>query len=83
MVGSLYWLLIIVINKVKMRITFQNMGWKSRIAQKRSTLSISINKCVAIGCSLERGQTLSCYLAEDEKKRPVMIVYLDGEEKRC
>lgn len=64
-----------------MKIKFQNIGWKSKVMQKRVTLSISINKLVATGCSLEKGQTLYCYLAEDENKRPIMISYLDGKEK--
>ena len=66
---------------IKMEIKFQNIGWKSKIAQKRSTISISINKLVAIGCSLEKGQTLYCYLAEDENKRPIMIAYLDNKKR--
>ncbi len=65
-----------------MKINFQNIGWKSKITQKRSTLSISINKLVAVGCSLEKGQTLYCYLAEDEQKRPIMITYLDSKKKK-
>jgi len=60
-----------------MEINFQNIGWKSKISQKRATLSISINKLVAVGCSLEKGQTLYSYLAEDKDKRPIMVVYLD------
>lgn len=64
-----------------MRVTFHNMGWKSRIAQKRATLSISINKLVAIGSCLEKGQALYCYLAEDEHNRPVIIAYLDGKKR--
>jgi len=64
-----------------MKITFQNIGWKSKITQKRATFSISINKLIAVGCGLEKGQNLFCYLAEDEDKRPIMVVYLDGKEK--
>ena len=64
-----------------MKITFQNIGWKSKVSQKRATFSISINKLVAIGRGLEKGQTLYCYLAEGKGKRPVMLVYLDGKEK--
>ncbi|MEK6951838.1 MAG: hypothetical protein AABX29_02380 [Nanoarchaeota archaeon] len=63
-----------------MEINFQNIGWKSKITQKRSTFSISINKLVAIGSSLEKGQTLFSYLAKDKNKRPVMITYLDNKE---
>ena len=69
----------------KMNVSFQNIGWKSKITQKRATFSISINKLVAVGCNLEKGQTLYCYLAEDDDKRPVMLVYLDAKDKskRC
>ena len=66
-----------------MRIKFQNLGWKSKITQKRATFSISINKLVATGCDLEKGQELYCYLAEDEHSRPVMIAYLDSKKKKC
>ncbi|NQV91601.1 hypothetical protein HQ489_03945 [Candidatus Woesearchaeota archaeon] len=59
----------------------ENIGWTSKIAQKRATLSISINKLIVIGCCLEKGQTLYCYLAKDENKRQVMVVYLDGKKK--
>ena len=62
-----------------MKINFQNIGWKSKIAQKRATLSISINKTIAIGCGLEKGQSLFCYLAKDKDDRPLMLVYLDGK----
>jgi hypothetical protein len=64
-----------------MKITFQNMGWKSKVTQKRSTLSISINKLVIIGCNLEKGQILYSYLAHDEYKRPIMITYLDNKKR--
>lgn len=66
---------------IKMRIKFQNIGWKSKVARKRATLSISINKLVAIGCGLEKGQSLFCYLAKDEYGRPLILVYLDGKER--
>ena len=64
-----------------MKIKFQNIGWKSKIAKKRDTFSISINKLVAVGCSLEKGQQLFCYLAEDNNNRPIIVTYLDGKEK--
>tara|TARA_Y100000310_G_scaffold273335_1_gene288759 strand:- start:1075 stop:1293 length:219 start_codon:yes stop_codon:yes gene_type:complete len=66
-----------------MKIKFQNLGWKSKIAQKRATFSISINKLVAIGCDLEKGQDLYCYLAKDKDDRGIIIVYLDGQKKKC
>lgn len=66
---------------VNMKIIFQNIGWKSKITQKRATLSISINKLVVIGCCLEKGQILYSYLAKDKNKRAIMITYLDGKNK--
>lgn len=57
------------------------MGWQTKVAQKRATFSISINKLVATGACLEKGQMLYCYLAEDEQKRPIIIIYLDGKKR--
>lgn len=65
-----------------MKIKFQNIGWKSKVSQKRSTFSISINKLVATGSCLEKGQTLYSYLAEDQNKRPLIITYLDSKERK-
>lgn len=64
-----------------MDVTFQNMGWKSKIMQKRATFSISINKLVATGSYLKKKQALYSYLAVDENKRTVIITYLDGDER--
>ncbi len=64
-----------------MKIKFQNIGWKSKISQKRSTLSISINKLVVVGSCLKKGDVLYSYLGEDENGRVVMITYLDRKEK--
>lgn len=66
---------------ITMKIKFQNIGWKSKVTQKRFTLSISINKLVVNGLRLEKGQILHCYLTENNNKRPIMVVYLDGREK--
>jgi hypothetical protein len=64
-----------------MKKRFLHLGWKSKVMQKRSTFSVSINKIVATGCNLTKGQSLYCYLAEDESKRPIIIVYLDGRKR--
>ncbi len=64
-----------------MSIKFNGIGWKSKIALKRATLSISINKLVADGCCLEKGQILYSYLAEDEKARKIIVTYLDGKKR--
>ena len=65
-----------------MKVKFLNVGWKSKVMQKRATFSISISKVVAVGSALAKGQTLYCYLAEDTTKRPLMIVYFDGKPRR-
>ncbi|MBI2664202.1 hypothetical protein HYX10_02565 [Candidatus Woesearchaeota archaeon] len=64
-----------------MRINFDNLGWISKVSQKRSTFSVSINKLVATGCCLEKGQKLYCYLVKDDKNRPAVITYLDGKKR--
>lgn len=65
-------------NKIKVK--FNGLGWKSKIALKRATYSISINKLVAEGNCLEKGKGLYSYLAEDEKGRKIIITYLNGKK---
>ena len=48
---------------------------------KRATYSISINKLVAEGNCLEKGEELYCYLAEDTDERPIVVIYLDGKKR--
>ncbi|MEK6824384.1 MAG: hypothetical protein AABX12_01895 [Nanoarchaeota archaeon] len=64
-----------------MKKKFLGFGWKSKVALKRVTYSISINKLVAEGNCLEKGQELYCYLAEDEKNRQIIVIYLDGKKR--
>ena len=64
-----------------MKVELSGIGWKSKVSLKRATFSISINKLVVVGNSIEKGQNLFCYLAHDKDKRPLMIVYLDGKAK--
>lgn len=61
---------------------FVGIGWKSKVVLKRVTFSISINKLVAEGCCLEKGQEVYSYLAEDEDKRQIMVTYLDGKKRQ-
>jgi len=64
-----------------MKIKYLGIGWKTKISLKRATYSISINKLVADGNCLEKGGELHSYLAEDEKGRKIVLVYLDGKKK--
>jgi len=56
------------------------IGWKSKVMLKRATYSVSINKLVAEGNYLQKGEDLYCYLVEDEKNRKCAIIYLDGKK---
>ncbi len=62
-------------------IRFHPIAWKSKVIQKRSTFNLTINKLVADGCNIQKGDTLHSYIAEDHNKRPIMITYLDGMER--
>jgi hypothetical protein len=57
------------------------IGWRSKIIQKRASFYISINKLVAQGNDLEKGQELYSYLAESPDERKIIITYLDGKKQ--
>lgn len=65
---------------MKLKLKLLGIGWKSKALLKRATIYLSINKLVAVGCSLEKGQVVYSYLAEDERGRKIIVTYLD--EKR-
>ena len=67
--------------QITMKLKLSGIAWKSKIILKRATSYMSINKLVVVGCSLEKGQILYSYLAEDEKGRKVIITYLDEKKK--
>jgi hypothetical protein len=62
-------------------VRFHPIAWKSKVIQKRSTFNITINKLVADGCNIQKGDTLHSYIGEDHNRRPIMITYLDGNER--
>jgi len=63
-----------------MKLKFLGVGWKTKVSLKRATYSISINKLVADGNCLEKGDVLYSYLTEDEKERKIILIYLDGKK---
>lgn len=65
-----------------MKLKFLGIGWKSSVSLKRATFSISINKLIAEGCCLEKGQKIYSYLAEDNKERKIIVTYLDGKKAK-
>ncbi|MEK6655046.1 MAG: hypothetical protein AABY92_07875 [Thermodesulfobacteriota bacterium] len=60
----------------------ESIGWKTYLQQRRGTSKITINKLVSVVAGLEKGQFLYCYLAKDKDERSVVVVYLDGKERR-
>lgn len=64
-----------------MKLKFLGIGWKTKVSLKRATYSVSINKLVAEGNCLEKGEEIHSYLAEDEKGRKIVLIYLDGKKK--
>lgn len=69
-----------------MKIKPLGVGWKTKVSLKRATYSVSISKLVAEGNCIEKGEDLYSYLAEDEKGRKIVIIYLDGKkllEHKC
>lgn len=64
-----------------MKTKFSGIGWKSKVSLKRATFSISVNKLIAEGCCLEKGQEIYSYLAEDDKNRKIIVIYLDGKKE--
>ena len=69
-----------IMGAVKKR--FLGLGWKSKVMLKRATYSISINKLVAEGNCIEKGEELYCYLAEDSDDRSIIVIYLDGKKRK-
>ena len=59
----------------------ESFGWKTSVQQKRGSSKITINKIIAVGAGLEKGQAVYCYVAKDKKGRPMILVYLDGKPR--
>ena len=59
----------------------ESFGWKTYLQKRRGTSKITINKLIAVGAGLERGQYLYCYVAKDKKERQIIVVYLDGKPR--
>ena len=56
-------------------------GWKTSVQFKRGSAKITINKIIATGTGLEKGQYVYCYIAKDRTGRPMILVYLDGKPR--
>ncbi len=59
----------------------ESFGWKTYLQQRRGTSKITLNKIIVLGCGLEKGQPLYCYLARDKEERQIIMAYLDGKPR--
>ena len=55
-------------------------SWRSKARKLKGTFYISIEKGVARAMGLQKGERLYAYRGEDDKERPVMMVYLDKKD---
>jgi len=61
---------------------FETFGWVSKVQKnRRGTFRLTLNKFVALGCGIEKGQKLFCYLAKDRNNRSIIAIYLDGNPR--
>ena len=68
-------------NTFEQKIRFNNLGYKPVIQRKGYSYFLSVNKLIAIGNNLEKGQKLYADLGEDKLGRSLLVVYLDGEPR--
>jgi len=65
-------------------VEFQNgqvfLGWKTKVEKKRLSFKLTVNKYVAVGCGLCRGQEIFGYYTTIDG-RPVAFYFLDGKER--
>ena len=68
-------------NTFEQKIKFNHLGYKPKIQRKGYSFFLSVNKLIALGNSLRKGQELYAYLGEDGLGRSLLVVYLDGEPR--
>jgi len=56
------------------------IGWSTRVQRVKGVHKATIKKIIADGAGLNKGDKFHCYLAEDKKGRPLILLYLDGKE---
>jgi len=62
-------------------ITYDAVGWKCLLQNRRGTSKILLIKSVVRGLCLERSMPIYSYIGHDSEDRPVMVSYLDGEPR--
>lgn len=69
------------LRKNKAEITYDFLGWRSLLQVKAGTCRTLILRTVVRGLGLQRGMPIYSYIAKDEVGRPIMVSYLDGQER--
>ena len=62
-------------------IAFESIGWKSLLQVRGGTSRLLILKPVVSGLGLKRHMPIFSYIGRDLDGRPVMVSYLDGDER--
>ncbi|MBW2972798.1 hypothetical protein KY346_00215 [Candidatus Woesearchaeota archaeon] len=60
-----------------MQVSFQGLGWKVLLQQKRTNYFLTLVKEIVLGNALKKGDSLFYYLVECNKRKAILI-YLDG-----
>ncbi len=63
-----------------MQVSFQGLGWKVRLQQKRRQYFLTLVREIALGSCLKRGDSLYYYLVTHNKRKAI-LVFLDSQEK--
>jgi hypothetical protein len=56
-------------------------GWRSHLQLRKGTYYIALDKKIVRGLALNRGDLMLAYLGEDEKERPLIVVFLDKKDR--
>ena len=68
-------------NSFVQKVRFNHLGYKPKVQRKGYSYFLSVNKLIALGNNLEKGNELFAYLGEDGIGRSMLLVYLDGEPR--
>jgi hypothetical protein len=60
--------------------TFEGLGWKVKLQQKRQQFLLTLAKEVALGSGLKRGDDIYYYLVNCENRKGILL-FLDGNER--
>ena len=60
----------------------ETFSWTTTCQVKRKTYRLTMNKTFAVGAYLRKGLELHCYQQRDERGRPVIMIYLDGQARK-